>query len=196
MLTRSGSLCVVAPFGFGGFSRGDYRWFAPLTGGCAVGLLGERFGSASARLRSLSLPGWSEGQLVQPGRTAVEVRARDLITQRNSTTLSYHLVPGSQAGRRYNPDRPHQSARHQREHGRLQRAVDVALAHGDVYAGGDSNFDGFVLDGLISAWSGRPHVPGRIDDVFATRAPSSVIEVETESDHRAVVGTTARTDSS
>ncbi|MGN6722040.1 MAG: hypothetical protein ACTHJM_05460, partial [Marmoricola sp.] len=138
-------------------------------------------------LRSLSLPGWSEGQLIQPGRTAVQVRARDLITHQESTALSYHLIPGSQAGTHYDAQRPHQAGRHQREHRRLQRAVDAALTRGDVYAGGDSNFDGFRLDGLTSAWSRSPHEAGRIDDVFATRSPISVLQIESESDHRAIV---------
>lgn len=187
ILRREGSVRVVAPVSLGCGGVGDYRWFAPITGGCAIGIRDARFEGSHARLRFLSLPGWSEGQRVQPGRTALEVRAIDQITQRPVTFISYHLIPGSEFGGNYLPDRPHQAARHRHEQARLQRAIDRSRAIGDVYAGGDSNFDGFAIKNLVSAWSGSLHEPGRIDDVFAPRAARAITTIETESDHRALV---------
>lgn len=174
----------VVPTNLGPVGHGDYRWFAPVTGGCAVGVRVVRFDAPTARLVPLSLPGWSEGQRVQPGRTAVEVCTRDRTSGRQTTVVSYHLVPGAQRGADYDPSRPHQAQRHRSERARLQRRIDRALDGGDqVFAGGDSNYLGFVLDGLTAA----NQESASIDDVFATIPAQKITLLETESDHRAVV---------
>jgi hypothetical protein len=66
-----------------------------------------------------------------------------------------------------------------------------------TYACGDSNFHGFRMPGLVSAWEGRADAGGtygpdrRIDDVFAPTASVDVVTVATPSDHLAVVATYA-----
>lgn len=183
LLIAQGRTSVV-PGGLGSLGRGAYRWFAPITGGCAVGVRLDRFDAATARLVSLSRPGWSEGQRVQPGRTAVAVRALDRVSGQPTCLVSYHLIPGAQDGGGYDSSRPHQASRHRSEGARLQRCIDRALRQGvQIFAGGDSNFAGFALDGLTSAWT----TTARIDDVFATMPAQAVIRIETESDHPAVV---------
>jgi hypothetical protein len=72
--------------------------------------------------------------------------------------------------------------------------VDQQLALGrTVFAVGDSNFDGFRLAGLESAWAGREAEPGtlggrrKIDDVHGPGPAEAVTTVITPSDHKAVL---------
>ena len=76
----------------------------------------------------------------------------------------------------------------------LQALVGAALAAGHVtFAVGDSNFHGFRLPGLTSAWEGRPESPGtlgasrRVDDVFGPGPAAAVTLLGTASDHKAVL---------
>lgn len=187
ILRGSGSISVVAPVALGEFGAGPYRWFAPVTGGCAVGVLQQRFADARARLRSLSLPGWSEGQLLQPGRTALEIHATDGTSKQSVAFVSYHLVSGAHHEGHYLLDRPHQGARHRHEHARLQRIIDRARGSRDVYAGGDANSETMEIAGMISAWRCLPDPPRRVDSIFAARSAEAIHQIETASDHRAVV---------
>ncbi len=123
------------------------------------------------------------------------VRLRDGITGCPFSVIDYHLVPGSQARGVYRDDRPLLAARHQNEARRLGSLVTQRIVAGDdVVALGDSNFDGFELPGLISAWEGRRDDPvgtlgstRKIDDVFGAGPPSAVTLVRTASDHAAVI---------
>ena len=109
--------------------------------------------------------------------------------------VNFHLSPGVQSLGPYREDRPALVARHRTEVCRLQDVVDARLALGhDVYAMGDSNFDGFRLSGLTSAWEGREDEPGtlgprrKVDDVHSGRTrATSVTLLESDSDHKAVV---------
>lgn len=110
--------------------------------------------------------------------------------------VNYHLVAYAMDGTGYHPDRPRLAARHRLEQRRLQAHVDQAIAEGwIVYAMGDANFHGFTLDGLHSAWTGRPDLPGsygplkRIDDIFGPRPARRLRLLDTPSDHRALVAT-------
>jgi hypothetical protein len=59
-----------------------------------------------------------------------------------------------------------------------------------TWAMGDSNFHGFTLPGLTSAWSGVGGRDGtlgshrRIDDVFSNRVASRRLLYSTDSDHQ------------
>jgi hypothetical protein len=177
-------------------------WVVPLLGGCPVGVRADRFSLVEARSRLLAGPGRSDRRArplpVAPPRFATVVvlreRRRDGTDAPDVCVISYHLTPGVQARGSYRDDRPHLVARHRRESARLARLVAEQQSLGRVvHAAGDSNFDGFRVDGLTSAWDGRPPGPGtlgprrRIDDVHGPGRPHDVRLVETPSDHRAVV---------
>jgi len=95
----------------------------------------------------------------------------------------------------YRADRPLLAGRHRAETRRLGALVTRRLAAGDtVIALGDSNFDGFELPGLVSAWAGRREDPvgtlgssRKVDDVFGEVPASDVSLVRTASDHAAVL---------
>ncbi len=178
----------------------DYEWFAPMLGGCAVGALRERFRSLSRRTWPLSPPGRAdrEGRLLglEPPRRAATTVHLDHRTGEHVQTVSFHLASQVQGpDDAYRADRPVLVARHQREAAALARLV--AGRQEPTYVCGDSNFHGFALPGLVSAWEGRPDGGGtlgvrrRIDDVLAPRAPVDVLTVATPSDHLAVVATYA-----
>jgi hypothetical protein len=125
---------------------------------------------------------------------ATVVRLDDRQTARRLAVVCFHLVPGVQRGGRYRDDRPALVARHRHEVNTLQRVVDDERAHSDeVHAMGDSNYDGFELRGLTSAWVDRPRrgTLGHrtIDDVMGPGPAKELTVVVTRSDHRAVVVT-------
>ena len=172
---------------------GDYRWFAPWLGGCAIGVRAARFTIRSRRGVWLSPPGRADrsGRLLglEPARRASVVACEEL------TLVAYHLVSQVQgAGDIYRSDRPRLVERHRREALGLQNLV--ARLDAPTYACGDSNFHGFRLPGLVSAWDGRA-APGtlgprrQVDDVHGPTAPLDVLTVRTPSDHLAVVATYA-----
>lgn len=173
---------------------GRYTWLSPVVGGCAVGARADRYRLLGAGLHLLSRPGLVEGELL-PGRVASLSMWRDRWRPDGAaiTLLDLHLTPGVQAGGRYRIDRPGRVARHRAEVVRLQKLVDMEVGRGHVvHAVGDSNFDGFRLVGLTSAWHGREGDLGTlgdrcVDDVHGPGPAHVVRLVQTESDHRAVL---------
>jgi hypothetical protein len=178
-----------------GLLRGfrDHAWFTPVLGGCVIGVRKDRFRVQDRRGVWLSRPGRSDrsGRFLglEPPRRANVVSCDEL------DFAVYHLASQVQADDdRYRPDRPRLVARHQREAAAL-RAL-VAAAPGPTYACGDSNYHGFRLPGLVSAWEGRTGSGTRgerrqIDDIHGPVAPVDVVTVSTPSDHLAVVATFA-----
>lgn len=175
-----------------------YLWFAPLVGGCAVGMRAERFEPVSATVRLLSPVRRGDradrGFGIEPARVATVCVVRDREDGRTLSLVDFHLTPGVQARGVYREDRPRLVARHRREVRVLERLVaeQQALGH-EVYAVGDSNVDGLRLAGLTSAWAGRPDGGGtlgprrRVDDVHGPGPATSVTLLSTPSDHRAVL---------
>lgn len=173
-----------------------YLWAAPVLGGCPVGARAERFEMLRTRSVLLSLPGRSDNPArplgLEPPRLATVVGLRERSTGHSVSLICYHLVPGAESRGRYRADRPVLAVRHQREVAALQRLVDQERARGaEVYAVGDSNFDGLRIDGLASSWQDRER-PGTlghrtIDDVHGPGPASEVRLVATASDHKAVV---------
>jgi hypothetical protein len=170
---------------------GDYAWFTPWLGGCAVGVRRPRT-IRESRGVWLSRPGRSDrsGRFLglEPPRRASVVSTGDL------TFVVYHLASQVQGDDdAYRPDRPRLVARHQQEVAALRRLVERSSP--PVYACGDSNFHGFRVQGLISAWEGRTGGTRgsrrQIDDIHAPAAPVEVTRVTTPSDHLAVVATYA-----
>jgi hypothetical protein len=180
-----------------GAGRTGYSWLAPLAGGCAVGARLDRLEPVGAVLRLLSGPGradrGSREVPVRPPRLAVVATYRDRQDGATLTFVNYHLMPAVQAHGRYRTDRPLLVGAHRQEVRTLNRIVQVHRALGHVvYAAGDSNFDGFRLDDLTSAWAGRADEPGtfgrrRIDDVHGPGPATSVRVVTNPSDHKAVL---------
>ena len=112
------------------------------------------------------------------------------------SVVVYHLasqVQGEDDG--YRADRPRLGARHQGEAAALRSLV--AGLSPPAYACGDSNFHGFRLPGLVSAWDSEERTAGthgprrQIDDIHGPIAPADVVTVPTPSDHLAVVATYA-----
>jgi hypothetical protein len=181
----------------------DYYWFQPLLGGCAVGARRDRFTRVSRGTRVLSPPGRADrdGRSlgVEPARLAAITVHRDRDDGGTVALVDYHLVSQVQgAGRYREDDRPGLVSRHRRETATLLRVVAGVVAEGHTtYACGDSNFHGFRIPGLVSAWEGRPDAGGtlgptrQIDDVFAATRPVNVATVATPSDHLGVVATYA-----
>jgi hypothetical protein len=175
----------------------DFTWRAAPVGGCVIGIRQDRFELRSCTAHVLSWPGRAdrcEGGLgVEAGRVAVVVRCRDRSSGRLVALIGYHLVHGVQLGVGYRPDRPRLVARHRREVSRLGGLVTRLREEGDeVIAFGDSNYHGFRLPCLVSAWSKSGGGPGtlgrrRVDDVHAPTPPRSINVIKTRSDHDAVV---------
>lgn len=173
------------------------RWWAPVLGGCAIGARAERYTLLSRRQRLLSRPGRADrGERplgLEPPRLATVATYRDRLLDRTVRVVAYHLVSGVQRDDRYRDDRPALVARHRAEARCLRRVVHDALLEGhDVIALGDSNWHGFALPGLVSAWRPDDHRgtlgPRRqVDDVLTSRPSEDVVLVDTPSDHRAVV---------
>jgi hypothetical protein len=198
LLRESGSIGLVPQLGPRLGGGGGYLWSSPLVGGCAVGARADRFELVRCRAEVLSRAGRAERPErrlgIEPPRIATVATYRDRLHSRTVSLLNYHLAPGVQGGGRYREDRPLLSARHQGEVRRVQALVDELLSLGhDVYAVGDSNFDGLRLSGLTSAWEGRDAEPGtlgprrKIDDVHGPGRAESVILLTSASDHKAVV---------
>ncbi len=176
-----------------------YDWAAPSYGVNAVGFDRERFTRLGHRLHLVGHIGVADRGArpvrLLPPRVVTLVRLRDGTTGRPISVIDYHLVPGSQARGVYRGDRPLLAARHQSEARRLGALVTQRIkAGGDVVALGDSNFDGFQVPGLTSAWEGRRDDPvgtlgssRKIDDVFAMGPAIGVMLVRTASDHAAVL---------
>jgi hypothetical protein len=182
-------------------SRAAVVWFPSFVGGCVVGISRERFVGCSSRAHRLSWPGHSDrresGLGLEPARVAVVVRCRDRVTGQRFAFVGFHLVHGVQLAGTYRPDRPRLASRHQGEVSRLSLLVQRFQGNGhQVVAMGDSNYSGLQLPTLTSAWTGRESDEGtlgprQVDDVFAPRAPSSVLTMSTPSDHRALFATYA-----
>ena len=182
---------------------GDYQWYQPLLGGCAVGARRDRFTRLSRGTRRLSPPGRADrdGRAfgVEPARLASRTVQRDRETGETVAVVDYHLVSQVQGANRYREeDRPGLVARHRRETTALFAAGAETVAAGHAtYACGDSNFHGFRIPGLVSVWDRFPDVGGtlgptrQIDDVNGPSAPVDVRTVATPSDHLAVVATYA-----
>ena len=181
---------------------GDYEWYQPLLGGCALGSRRDRFARLSRGTRRLSPPGRADrdGRRfgVEPSRLAARGVVRDRETGATLALVGYHLVSQVQgAGRYREDDRPRLVARHRRETAALLRLVDETVAAGAAtYACGDSNFHGFRIPGLVSVWDSFPDAGGtygarQIDDVHSPVPPAGVLTVATPSDHLAVVATYA-----
>jgi hypothetical protein len=183
-----------------------YQWAATLVGGTAVGARTERFDLLEARAILLSGIGRTDSPHrrfgLEPPRVATLGRFRDSESGGTVSMIGYHLVPGVEADGRYREDRPRISDRHRREISRLQREIRLLRDQGDtVYAAGDSNFDGFRLEGLVSLWETRPGDPGthgprrKIDDVLSVEPATSVRLLTNASDHKAVLVTWGESDS-
>lgn len=177
---------------------GDFTWHVPFLGGCAVGARTNRYEVVGCRSVVLSGPGRGDRDeqrlSLEPPRLATLSVYRDRQVGGTVAVVDYHLVSGVQAGGRYRGDRPRLVHRHQHEARRLGQLVTRLLAAGHVvHAVGDSNFDGFRLPGLTSAWEGREESPGtlgarrKVDDVFGPGPAEWVTTVRTSSDHDAVV---------
>ncbi len=178
--------------------RTDYAWFTPIYGGNAVGARRDRYALLGARVHALAGIGRSDRGArplpVLAPRVATVAVLNDRLLDRTVSIIDYHLVPGVQARGSYRADRPLLTARHAREVRPLQALVGAALAAGHVtFAVGDSNFHGFRLPGLTSAWEGRSESPGtlgasrRVDDVFGPGPAAAVTLLGTASDHKAVL---------
>ncbi|MDX6373380.1 MAG: hypothetical protein QOD98_2368 [Nocardioidaceae bacterium] len=181
---------------------GDYEWYEPLLGGCAVGARRDRFTRVSRRTRVLSRPGRADrdGRTfgLEPARLASLAVHRDRESGRTVALIDYHLVSQVQGANRYREDdRPRLVARHRRETTALLRLVEETVAAGlATYACGDSNYHGFRIPGLASVWdsfadAGGTYGARQIDDVHGPVAPVDVVTVPTPSDHLAVVATYA-----
>ncbi|KQV69631.1 hypothetical protein ASC64_07260 [Nocardioides sp. Root122] len=176
-----------------------YGWVAPLYGGNAVGFRRDRFVLLGHGLRFVANAGLADRDArpirILPPRATTLVRLLDRATDSATSVIDYHLVPGVQSRGTYRPDRPRLVGRHRSETRRLGALVARRLADGDVViAVGDSNFDGFELPGLVSAWYGRRDDPAgtlgssrKVDDVFGAVAATAVSLVRTASDHAAVL---------
>jgi hypothetical protein len=180
-----------------GSRTASYTWLAAAVGGCAVGARSDRFRPTGAKVRLLSGPGradpGSRELPVRPPRFAVVATYRDLVDGSTLAFVDYHLMPAVQARGRYRPDRPLLVGAHRQEARALDRIVAEHQALGHlVYAVGDSNFDGFRLAGLTSAWEGRGDGQGtfgrrRIDDVHGPARAESVSLLTNASDHKALL---------
>jgi hypothetical protein len=177
---------------------GAYSWCASVLGGCVVGARSDRFVVVKSRLALLDPPGRAERPDrwlgIEPPRFAMVATYDDRATGERTSVVSFHLVARVQSGADYREDWLRLVARHRHEVRALQKVVDEERERSDdVYAVGDSNFDGLRLRGLRSAWEDRdrPGTLGRrsVDDVFATAPAASVHLVDTPSDHRALVVT-------
>jgi hypothetical protein len=180
-----------------------YRWYQPLLGGCALGARTDRFVRLSRGTRLLSPPGRADRDGrplgVEPPRLASRAVHEDRETGATVALIGYHLVSQVQGADRYrDDDRPRLVGRHRRETAGLLRLVaDTVAAGHTTYAAGDSNFHGFRIPGLVSAWDELPDAGGtlgptrQIDDVHAPAGPVDVQTVATPSDHLAVVATYA-----
>lgn len=189
------------PWRAGVLGRFDaYDWFAPLLGGCVVGARRDRFRRVSGHAWPLSPPGRADrsGRFLglEPPRQAAATVHRDLATDATVMTVSFHLASQVQGpDDLHRADRPLLVARHRREAAALARLL--AGRRDPAYACGDSNFHGFRLPGLVSAWADRPDAGGtlgprrQVDDVHGPAAPVSLVTVATPSDHLAVVATYA-----
>lgn len=176
-----------------------FHWVSSLACGNVVGARASRYDLLSADAVLLSGIGRSDRPdrflATEPPRYVTVGVFRDKQTERTVAMMSYHLAPGVERHARYIEDRPIMQARHQQETKRLEHLIARHQAAGhDVYAVGDSNFDGYRLTGLTSAWEGREDGPGtigsrtrKLDDVFGPGPASSVRLLHTPSDHRAVV---------
>lgn len=175
-----------------------YHWVSALFGDCVVGARADRYELLGCRTRILS--GYGRGENtdrflgIEPPRLLTIATLRDTHNGQTVSLLSFHLGAGVQAQGVYRADRPRLVIRHRAQVRRLQHYVDVELALGRVvYAVGDTNFDGLLLDGLTSTWQGRENAPGtlgprrKIDDIFGPDRPETVRLLTSASDHRAVV---------
>lgn len=181
--------------------RPRYHWVSAVGGGNVVGARADRYDLVSAGARWLSLPGRSDRPDrrfgVEPPREATVGVFADRVTGATTALVSYHLVPGVDAGGGYRADRPRLVHRHRGEVRRLEELVaELQRAGHVVHAAGDANYDRLTLAGLTSAWAGRSELPGTIgsrgrtiDDVHGPGPATDVRLVTTPSDHRAVLAT-------
>ena len=184
-------------------SSPTYLWNTPLVGGCAVGARADRFDLLRCRSHLLSGVGLADRhggrRNLEPARAATVALYADRHLGRTICLINYHLVSGVQVNGRYRSDRGLLVARHRHETQALQRLVHQQLDQGHVvYATGDSNYHGFRIEGLTSAWDGPPGrlvTPGslgtlgrrKVDDVHGPDRAASVAVLSTASDHKAIV---------
>jgi hypothetical protein len=177
-----------------------YVWVSPLVGGCVVGARADRFELIACRSRLLGRLGRADRGVRQwsivPPRFATLGVYHDRQHARIVSLVSFHLTPAVQRGTRYREDRPLLVKAHRKEVADLNRIIAEQLRLGrEVYAVGDSNFDGFRLAGLMSGWDGRESEPGtlgprrKVDDVHGPGRCTSVRVLSTLSDHKAVLMT-------
>ena len=198
ILTRTGRVGLSPDLGVR-WPRGTarYLWNVPLLGGCAIGARADRFELVRSSTRLLSRPALSDRKhhrrTLEPGRVATFSVYRDLAIDRTVCLVNFHLVSGVQSVGRYRMDRPLLALRHRHEADVLRALLQEQLALGHVvHATGDSNFEGFQIAGLTSAWQGRADQPGtlgrrKVDDVHGPGPASALTLVTTGSDHRALV---------
>ncbi|HET9420576.1 MAG TPA: hypothetical protein VFO49_05520 [Nocardioides sp.] len=198
LLREVGDVRVVPGWRTGG-DDSAYHWVSAVAGGNVVGARADRFEPLSARVAFLSCIGRSDLPdrflRLEPPREVTIGVFRDRAHDRTVAVMSYHLVPGVQAGAEYRTDRVRLRRRHESEIRRLELLVAEHRQAGHVvYAVGDSNFDGLRLAGLTSAWEGREGHPGtignatrKVDDVHGPGPAGAVTLLTTPSDHRAVV---------
>jgi hypothetical protein len=129
-----------------------------------------------------------------PANRVTVVEAFDHWLGRRVVFIDYHLWSGVQKDGHYSTD-PADAARvagHKAQVAAVQRLITHYLERGfDVYAGGDSNFDGLRFDGVCSSWVGREkssmgtHDHGRrkIDDVHGPGS-ADVVDVIWAKDRR------------
>ena len=180
-------------------SRPGWVWVHARYAGIAIGVRSDRYDVLGRRLHALAGVALIERRVrpvpVLPPRLALAVTVADRLSGHRVTVVGYHLVPGAQRRGSYREDRPRLAARHRAETVRLAEVVGSYTARGHtVLAMGDSNFDGFELPGLTSAWAelrddhrGTLGSSRKIDDVFGPAWPQRVELVRTASDHAAVV---------
>lgn len=131
-----------------------------------------------------------------PTSIANVTRLHDELTGRDDVVIAFHLTAEIQYAGRYRTDAAHwlRVRRHKRECRRLRRIIrrQFAKVDGNVYALGDTNFDGMELSPLTSCWKGHKggSLGGRaVDIVFASRPADRVETQPTPSDHDAVIVT-------
>ena len=176
-----------------------FHWVSSLACGNVVGARADRYDLLDADAVMLSGIGRSDRPdrflATEPPRFVTVGVFRDRRTERTVAMMSYHLAPGVERHGAYIEDRPIMRSRHRQETERLEALIAKHQDAGhEVYAAGDSNFDGYRLAGLTSAWVGREDAPGtigsrtrKLDDVFGPGPAESVRLLHTPSDHRAVV---------
>jgi hypothetical protein len=202
LLRRTGDVRLEPSFGLIRIPAAHaprYHWVETIADGNVVGARADRFDLVHGRSVLLTGIGRSDRPDrfldTEPPRLAALGVFRDRVVDRTVALISYHLVPGVEAGGRYRDDRPLIVARHRREVRRIEGLVtELGRAGHTVYAVGDANFHLQRFAGITSSWDGREDDPGtwgrgtrKLDDVHGPGPATEVRLIETPSDHRAVL---------